>query len=118
MTRLVTRIALCVFVLTMSLSVFAISKSGDFMLFQKTLVNGKTLPAGRYVVDINTSGTTAQLKFLKDGKEMATVTGQVKQLTIVPHHDQIITRKSGNTTTIAEVDFGRTKTAVMLSNGK
>lgn len=99
------------------ISAFAGSKSDSVLLFHPAQVNGKTLPAGEYTVKCETTGSTAQVKFLKDGKEVATANGQVKQLTAHPDHTQVITQDAGNSSSISEIDFAHTGTAVSFDSG-
>jgi len=101
----------------MSISAFAGSKSESVLLFHPTQVNGKTLPAGEYTVKCETTGSTAQVKFLKNGKEVATANGQVKQLASHPDHNQVITQDSGSASTISEIDFAHSGTAVSFDSG-
>jgi hypothetical protein len=100
----------------MSLSSFAGSKSQTVTLYHDAQINGKTLPAGEYDVKCDTTGSTAQVKFLKSGKEVATASGQVKQLPNTPDHNQVVTQDGGGVRTISEIDFGHSSTAVSFDN--
>ena len=117
MTRLLVRATLFLVALTMSISAFAGSKSESVLLFHPTQVNGKTLPAGEYTVKCETTGSNAQVKFLKDGKEVATANGQVKQLAAHPDHTQVVTQDAGSVSSISEIDFAHTGTAVSFDSG-
>ena len=66
MTRTVVRAALFIFALTMSVTAFAGSKSENVTLYHDAQLNGKTIPAGDYTVKCDTSGSTAQVKFLRE----------------------------------------------------
>lgn len=112
MTRTLARVTLFIFVLTLSIGAFAASKSEDVTLYHDAQINGKTLPAGDYTVKCDTTGSTAQVKFMRNGKEVASASGQVKQLTSRPDHAQVITQDGGNVPTISEVDFPHTNTGV------
>jgi hypothetical protein len=112
MTRILTRVAVFVFALTMSVSAFAGSKSETVVLYHDAQLNGKTLAAGEYTVKCDTTGSTAQVKFLKSGKEVATANGQVKQLTPAPQFNQIVTQDGGSVPSISEVDFSHSGTGV------
>ena len=116
MTRTLVRAALFVFALTMSISAFAASKSETVTLFHDAQINGKTLPAGDYTVKCDTTGSTAQVKFLKNGKEVATANGQVKQLSSAPNHNQIVTNDGNGAATISEIDFGHSTTGVSFDS--
>lgn len=117
MTRNLVRATLFAFALTMSLSAFAASKSETVILYGDTQVNGKTLPAGEYTVKCAPSGSNTQVTFLKNGKEVATANGQVKQLASKPDHNQVVTQDSGSTRTISEIDFSHTGTGVTFDSG-
>ena len=117
MTRTLVRATLFVFALTMSITAFAASKSETVILYGDTQINGKTLPAGEYTVKYEPTGSNAQVKFLRNGKEVATANGQVKQLTSKPDHNQVITQDAGNARTISEIDFSHTGTGVTFDSG-
>ena len=116
MTRNLVRAALFIFALTMSLSAFAATKSETVTLYHDAQLNGKTLPAGEYTVKCDTTGSTAQVKFLKGGKEMASANGQVKQLSSVPDHNQVVTQDGNGGATISEIDFGHSNTGVSFGS--
>lgn len=115
MSRTLTSLAVFVFALTMSFAAFAASKSENVKLYSDTQLNGKTLPAGDYTVKYDATGSTAQVKFLKNGKEVATATGQVKQLKNPPDFNQVVTDTSSGTSTISEIDFAHAKTGVTFN---
>jgi hypothetical protein len=100
----------------MPLSAFAGSKAQTVTLFHDAQINGKTLPAGEYTVKCDTTGSTAQVKFLKSGKEVATASGQVKQLSNTPEYNQIVTQDGGSVPTISEIDFGHSTQGVTFDS--
>jgi hypothetical protein len=116
MTRTLARLTLFVFALTLSISAFAASKSQDITLYQDAQLNGKTLRAGDYTVKYETTGSTAQVKFVRNGKEVASATGQVKQLTKAPDNAQLITSDGNGTSTINEIDFAHSNTGVTFDS--
>lgn len=116
MTRTVVRAALFVFALTMSVSAFAGSKSETVTLFHDAQLNGKTLPAGEYTVKCDTTGSSAQVKFLKSGKEVASANGQVKQLANAPDHNQVVLQDGNGGSTISEIDFGHSSSGVSFDS--
>ena len=69
MTRKLVRASLFILALTMSVAAFAASKSETVTLYNEAQVDGKTLPAGEYTVKCDATGSNAQVKFLKNGKE-------------------------------------------------
>ncbi len=117
MNRILVRATLFLFALTMSMAAFAASKSETVNLYSPTQVGGKTLPAGEYTVKYDATGSNAQVKFLKNGKEVATATGQVKQLASHPEHAQVVTQDSGSTRSISEIDFSHSGTGVTFDSG-
>src|SRR5215467_14472641 len=58
------------------LSVFAKNKSTDVNLKQATQVGDTTLQPGTYHVTVTPSGSGNSVSFSKDGKQVASVTGQ------------------------------------------
>ena len=117
MTSKLASFTVLIFALTMSLAAFAGSKSQSVRLFNDAQINGKTIPAGEYQVSCDTKGSNAQVKFSRNGKEVATANGQVKQLTTAPDHTQVITQDSGSSRTISEIDFGHSSTGVTFDSG-
>jgi hypothetical protein len=119
MTRKLASATLFLLALTLSVSAFAASnsKSESVLLFHPTQINGKTLPAGEYTVKYDTTGSTAQVKFLKGSKEVASASGQVKQLATAPQYNQIVTQDGGGSLTISEIDFGHSTTGVSFDAG-
>jgi hypothetical protein len=116
MTRTVVRAALFIFALTMSVTAFASSKSENVTLYHDAQLNGKTIPAGDYTVKCDTSGSTAQVKFLRNGKEIASANGQVKQLSTAPDHNQVVTQDGNGAATISEIDFGHSNTGISFDS--
>ena len=115
MTRTLVRITMFIFVLTVSIGAFAGSKSETVTLFQAAQLNGKTLPAGEYTVKCEKTGSNAQVSFLKNGKEVASANGQVKQLASAPEHNQIVTQDGNGSATISEIDFSHSNTGVTFA---
>jgi hypothetical protein len=112
MTRIAVRFVLLVLALTVSIGAFAKSKSESISLFQDVTVNGTNVPAGDYVVKYDIEGNNAQVKFTKNGKEIASANGQVKTLTKKPDRNQVQLSTAGDTRTISEIDFGGKDTAI------
>jgi hypothetical protein len=103
--------------LTLSIGAFAASKSQSITLYNDAQVNGKTLPAGDYTVKCDTTGSTAQVRFIRNGKEVASASGQVKQLKNAPENNQVVTMGGGSgPATISEIDFSNTKSAVTFES--
>jgi hypothetical protein len=116
MNRAVARFALILFALTMSVGAFAASDTHYVVLDHDTQLNGKTLPAGHYNVKCDKNGSTAQVTFLKDGKEVASANGQVKQLENSLEYNQVVTRGDKGSSVLSEIDFAKTKTGVTFES--
>ena len=116
MTRTLARFTMLVLALTLSIGAFAASKSQTVTLFHDAQLNGKTLPAGEYTVKCETSGSTAQVKFVRNGKEVASANGQVKQLSNVPEHNQIVTQDGNGSLAISEIDFAHSNSGVTFES--
>ncbi len=117
MTRTLARVTLFILAVTMSIGAFAASKSQEVTLLHDAQLNGKTLPAGDYIVKCDATGSTAQVKFVKNGKEVASATGRVKQLANAPDHNQVITQDGNGSSSISEIDFSNNKTGVTFDSG-
>ncbi len=117
MTRMLTRVALLVFAVTMSIGAFAGSKSESLTLFHDAQLNGTTIPAGEYTVKYDPNGSTCLVKVMKGSKTVATATGELKQLTDKPQHDQVMLQDAtGAVPSVTEMDFSNTKTAIAFSS--
>ncbi len=93
MTRMLARVALLVFAVTMSISAFAGSKSETITLLHDVQLNGTTIPAGDYTVKYDAKeGSTCLVKVMKDGKTVATANGELKQLANKPARNQVVLR--------------------------
>ena len=112
MTRFLARTGLVVLALMLSLSAYAKSKTESITLFQDATLSGTNLPAGEYVVKYDVDGTTAQVKFLKGNKEVASASGQVKTLSQKALSNQVVLNTDGNGRSISEIDFGGKDTAI------
>jgi len=115
MTRILARPTMFLLALTLTLSIgaFAASKSQSVTLYHDAQLNGKTLPAGDYTVKCDTTGSTTQVRFIRNGKEVASATGQVKQLTSAPESNQVVTLDGNRgAATITEIDFSNSKSGV------
>ncbi len=112
MTRMLARIALLVFAVTMSLSAFAGSKPESITLLHDVQLNGTTIPAGDYTVKYDANGSTCLVKVMKGGKTVATANGELKQLANKPEHNQVVLDDTANGPAVSEMDFSNTATAI------
>jgi hypothetical protein len=117
MTRILARFTIVALALTLTVSAFAGSKSQTVTLFHDAQLNGKTLAAGEYDVKYEKTGSSAQVKFLKNGKEVASANGQVKQLGSAPEYNQIVTQDGNGSLSISEIDFAHSTTGVSFESG-
>ena len=116
MTRTLARFTLLVFALALSITAFAGNKSETITLYHDAQLNGKTLRAGEYTVKCNNTGSTSQVTFLRNGKEVASATGQVKPLSNAPESNQIVTQDGNGSASISEIDFAHSNNAVTFES--
>ncbi len=118
MTRMLARIALLVFAVTMSISAFAGSKSESLTLLHDAQLNGTTIPAGEYTVKYDANGSTCLVKVIKGNKTVATANGELKQLANKPERDQVILQDaSTGLPAVSEMDFHNSTTAITFNPG-
>ena len=117
MTRILARLTMLVFAVTISISAFAGStKTDTITLYHDAQLNGTTIPPGEYTVKCETNGTSAQVKFMKNGKEVASASGQTKELSKKAPSGQVVVVNSGGVPSIEEVDLGGSKTGVTFDS--
>ena len=116
MTRFLGRSGLLVLVLTLTLSAFAKPKTTPITLYHDATLSGINLPAGEYMVKYDVDGSSAQVKFLKGNKEVASASGQVKTLAKKPGATQLVFNNNGNALIISEIDFGGNDTAISFES--
>lgn len=116
MTRISLRYAVLALALMLSLSALAKEKSESLTLYHDATLNGATVPAGDYVVKYDTDGTTAQVKFMQGKKEVASATGQVKNLAKKAPANQIVLDTENNARNISEINFNGKDTAITFGS--
>jgi hypothetical protein len=117
MTRMLARVALLVFAVTMSISAFAGSKSESLTLLHDAQLNGTTIPAGDYTVKYDANGSTCLVKVMKGSKTVATANGELKQLANKPQRDQVILQNDGGSVPVlSEMDFSNSTTAISFGS--
>ncbi len=117
MTRMLTRVALLVVAITMSISAFAGSKSESLTLLHDAQLNGTTIPAGDYTVKYDANGSTCLVKVMKGSKTVATANGELKQLANKPQRDQVILQNDGGSVPVlSEMDFSNSTTAISFGS--
>ncbi|MGC2109421.1 MAG: hypothetical protein WA655_07880 [Candidatus Korobacteraceae bacterium] len=102
--------------LLLSLTAFAKTKSADVDIYQTSQVAGTTLQPGSYGVAVSPNGSTASVSFSRNGKQVATVTGQVVQLQKKAANTSVTMDNSGSTPTISQIDFEGSTTSVSFSS--
>jgi hypothetical protein len=116
MTRILARLTVLVFAITMSISAFAgSSKTDTITLYHDAQLNGTTIPAGEYTVKCETNGTTAQVRFMKGKKEVASASGQAKNLGSKAERGQVVLLTGSGLPSIEEVDLGGSSTGVTFN---
>ena len=116
MTRISIRYAVLALALMLSLSALAKEKSESVTLYHDATLNGANVPAGDYVVKYETNGSSAQVKFMQGGKEVASATGQLKNLSKKAQSNQVVIDTENNARNISEIDFGGKDTAISFSS--
>jgi len=116
MKRFLSGTGLVVIALLLSFSAYAKSKTDNITLVNDATLGGKTIPAGEYVVKYEVDGTNAQVKILKGSKEIASASGQVKNLTKKAGSTQVVVNTEGNARSISEIQFGGKETAISFDS--
>ena len=117
MTRILARLTVLIFAITMSIAAFAGStKTDTITLYNDVQLNGTTIPAGDYTVKCETNGTSAQVRFIKGGKEVASASGQAKELDSKAEHGQLVLQNGGGVPSITEVDLAGSTTGVTFDS--
>ena len=116
MTRIFASLTLFVLALALSVSAFAAGKTKTFTLYHDAQLNGTTIPAGEYTVAYDENGSTADVKFMKGKKEVASATGQVKQLDKKTNVNMLRLDHTSATPSIAEIDLGGTSTGIAFES--
>jgi hypothetical protein len=113
MTRILAPLTVLILAMGLSISAFAGStKTDNISLYHDAQLNGTTIPAGDYTVKCETNGSNAQVKFIKNGKEVATASGQVKDLGSKSQRGQVVLQNGS----IQEVDLAGSKTGVTFES--
>jgi len=112
--KLVRSIVLAACALTLTLSAYATEKS--ITLTHDCILNGQKVAAGDYRVDYEINGSTADVKFVRGRKTVATATGEVVALDHVPADNGIVrTNNPDGSSSIVELQFEKTKSAIRFA---
>src|SRR5581483_10208919 len=98
-----------------SISAFAKDKSAQIEIYEQSQVGGTTLQPGTYTMKVNPTGDTANVVFLRNNKQVATVTGQVVQLAKKSNNTSVTTDKSGSVPQISEIDLQGQQAAIKFT---
>ena len=86
-------------------------------LSQTTVINGQKLSAGDYKVKFQVTGSTAEVHFLKDKKEVASAPAQMVEMQATPRYDSIVTAANGDgNAKLVELQFANQKSAIRFSS--
>ncbi len=97
--------------MSMTVSTFAADKT--ITLSAPTNVNGQNLAAGEYKVKYQVNGTSAEVHFLKDKKEVATAAAHITEVTSAPRSDSVVTSANGDgTSKLVELQFANQKSVI------
>ena len=107
-------VILVLLVCLIALSAFAGDKS--LTIYSKANFNGQTIAAGDYKVAVDVKGTTAEVKFLKNGKAVATATGELVELKDAPKDTGILyVANADGSRTVKEIQFINQKQAIRFN---
>ena len=115
MKRNISLTAVLCLTMLVSIGAFAKSKSTDVELNQPTQVGDTTLQPGTYHVTVTPTASGNSVSFLKNGKQVASITGQAVQLPKKSANTSVTVDNSGKVARIAEIDFEGQQTAVGFS---
>ena len=107
--------AALLFVITLSMAAPAETFKKSVTLPNAVEVNGKTLPAGDYKVKVDATGSSAQVTFLKGGKEVASAPAQLKVLPAKQNATQVQINTASSTPRLDEIDFIGTTTGIKFA---
>ena len=112
--KLFGRVALVALTLMLSINVFAAQKS--ITVYTDSMLNGQKIAAGDYKVDYEISGSTAQVKFLKNNKAIASATGQVVEQDSAPDQSAIVrSRNPDGSSSIVELELAHQKSVIRFA---
>ena len=101
--------------LLLAASAFAGDKTVVFT--SPTNINGQKVAAGEYKVRYQVNGSTADVHFLKDKKEVATASAQVASLQNAPDRDSVVTQAgSDGNSKLVELQFAKQKSVIKFGS--
>ena len=117
MMKISTRFALLALALGLTISAWAKPKSENITLYHEATINGTSLPAGDYLVKYESEGSNTKVTFFRNGKEVASATGELKMLPKKTQASQVVVNTEGGMQSISEIDFGGKDTAISFAQG-
>jgi hypothetical protein len=97
----------------------ATTNSGKFTVAEHVKVGSTELKPGDYKVAWDGSGDSVQVKIMQGKNTVATTSGKlVTHDNPAPYNAVILNDASGGGKTISEIDFGKRKEALVLSDGQ
>ena len=108
--------SLTILVCALTLAVSALAATKSVLLSSDSTLNGQKIKAGEYKVDYKVDGQSAEVKFIRGNKTVASATGQVVPLDKAPNDSMILrSNNPDGTSTITEIQFERDKSAVRFA---
>lgn len=102
--------------LTLALALSASAAQKSVTVYSDSMLNGQKIAAGDYKVDYEINGSTAQVKFLKNNKTVASSAGQVvEEENPAPQTAVTRTQNPDGTSAIVELQFAKQKTAIRFA---
>lgn len=92
------------------------SHKGPIALGDTVQINGKQVPAGDYTLMWDGDGPNVNVRFLRDGKEIASTTATVTQLDTKALQNQADVKKSGDSNELTAVRFSGRKYQLDISS--
>jgi hypothetical protein len=115
MRRTLATIAAFLFVMTLSIAAFAENISKNVTIPNNVQVSGQNLPAGQYKVKVETTGSTAQVHFLKGNKEVVSAPAQVQTLERKQYDTAVEVNHATSSPQLDGIFFSGTTTAVRFN---
>jgi hypothetical protein len=88
--------------------------SGNFTLADPVRVGSTELAPGRYKAEWSGPADAVKIEILQNGKTVATVAGQIRNLPHPAPYDSIATKTEGDTRTLDEIEFNNRTDALVL----
>ena len=108
------KVALLALGLMLSINLFAAQKS--LTVYTDTTLNGQKVAAGDYKIDYQINGSTAEVKFLKNNKAVASATGEVVEKESMPEQSAVVrSQNADGSSSIVELELAHQKSAIRFA---